>query len=48
MLFSRLCRREEQTLGGGDDRQMQGVERERMLFSRTKSRHDYLEEKGTA
>ena len=31
------------TVGGGDDRQIQGEERKRMLFGRTKSRHDYLE-----
>ena len=34
-------------MGGGDDIQMQGAER-RMLFGRTKSRHDYLEGKCTA
>ena len=34
--------RRADTMGGGDDRQMQGAERKRMLFGRTKSGHDYL------
>ena len=48
ILFSRSRRAD--TVGGGDDRQMQGAERKSMLVarSRTKSRHEYLEGKCTA
>ena len=35
-------------MGGGDDKQMQGFKRKRLLFGRTKSRHDYFEGKCTA
>ena len=46
MLFGR--REEQQTLGSISDRQKQGAERKRILFSKTKSRHHYLEGKCTA
>ena len=44
MLFSRRA----DTVGVGNDRQMQGAEGKSMIVSRTKSRHDYLEGKCTA
>ena len=31
------------TVGGGDDSQIQGAKRKSMLVGRTKSRHGYLE-----
>ena len=38
MLFGRRA----DTVGGGDDRQMQGAKRKSMLVGRTKSRREYL------
>ena len=40
--------RRADTMGDGDDRQMQGAKRTSMLVGRTKSRHENLERKWTA